>query len=164
MNRTIFRVAQEKKTSQKYLILTKIKVIKNQPDVKSRTWTYRMLKVLPPWKLIGLPGYSMVPDVKIYPRISGAKKSNYTLPYISPVSESHYQCLQKCLCCKYYRCYFRKKLWLQRSFSSDEKALIYINSIKVEKKINILLMCLTCLLILAFLFHTVLMFFHYKSP
>lgn len=111
-----FRVTQEKKTWQKYLILTKIKIIKNKPDVNSRTWTYRMIKFLPPWKLVGLLGYSIVPDVKIYPRISGAKKSNYTIPYISPVSESHYQCLQKCLCCKYYRCYFRKKTLLAEKF------------------------------------------------
>lgn len=33
----------------------------------------------------------MVPDVKIYPRISRVKRSDYILSYISPISESHYQ-------------------------------------------------------------------------
>lgn len=48
----------------------------------------------------------------------------------------------------------------RKVFLGDEKTLIHTNSIKVEKKINILLTYLTCLLILALLFHTVLMFFH----
>lgn len=73
----------------------------------------------------------MVPDVKIYPRISGVKRSDYILSYISPISESHYQSLWKCLCCKYYRSYFRKKkLTAEKFFFSDEKALIHTNSIK----------------------------------